>query len=145
MSTFIFAWCWHIFYVIATIFFYFLYWHMFFMSVQEISQKVCFSYHWHKKFMSATVSIHFCLVLTYSFYVTATVFFDFLVLTYVFNVSAAIFSKSLFFRTTDINILCQRHHRVTVLAPVWLNSQKTKKFCLEAEAKHFLNCKQYFS
>ena len=55
------------------------------------------------------------------------------------------FSKSLFFRTTDIKILCRRHHRVTVLAPVRLNSQKTKKFCLEAEAKRFLNCKQYFS
>ena len=51
------------------------------------------------------------------FYVTAMIFFDFLVLTYVFYVSAASFSKSLFFHTTDIKILCQRHHRVTVLAP----------------------------
>ena len=33
---------------------------------------------------------------------------------HVFYVSATIFLKSLFFRTTDINNLCQRHHRVTV-------------------------------
>ena len=53
--------------------------------------------------------------------------------------------KACFFDTTDIKILCQRHHRVTVLAPVWLNSLKIKKFCLEAEAERFLNCKQCFS
>ena len=55
------------------------------------------------------------------------------------------FSKILFFRTTDVWMTRQGNHRVTVLAPVWLNSQKSKKFCLEAKAKRFLNCKQYFS
>ena len=36
--------------------------------------------------------------------------------------------KSRFFRTTDVWMTCQRNHRVTVLAPVWLNSLRIKKF-----------------